>query len=210
MQAQGPFRTAHRSLLALTLVSALGLAACQKFHKTDTQPLYQSGLWSDTIRQLKNDNISDSEVGELIEVHSAGLSDAGCVQLIRSARARQQMFTGGDHVAGLLHAGVSEDTILQLDHLNQIGPWVGEAEGIRLGGYSDQVVLAIAKRRAAHEATVSGVSVVELKNAGYDEPKVLALIANGLTDEQAGQIVAAHAQTELPRGFVRGGKRSRQ
>lgn len=194
--------------MVAALASVAGIVGCQRFHKADTQPLYQSGLWSDTIKQLRDLNVSDSEVNELIKVHINGLSDDGCVQLIRLARSRKQMFTEGDDVAGLLQANVAESTVLELARLNQIGPWVGEAEGIRLAGFSDQVVLAIARRRADRLPTVSGASVVELKNTGLDEPKVLNLIVNGLTDEQAGQIVATHEQTEMPRGFVRGASHS--
>jgi hypothetical protein len=184
--------------------AALSVAGCQKFKRTDTQPLYQSGMWSDSIRQLRDLNVSDSEVAELIKVHQAGLSDDACIQLMHLMRQRQQMFTSGDAVAGLLHVGVTEADIMELAKLDQISPWTGESQGIRLAGYSDAVVLAVARRRSAHLPTVSATSLVELKNTGVSEDRALDLIAHGLTDEQAGQIIASHDQTELPRGFVRG------
>jgi len=164
-------------------------------------------MWSDSVDRLRAMNLSDSEVTELAKVHDAGLSDDDCVQLMRLSRARKEMFTSGDAVAGLLHAGVSEPTVMELAKLNQISPWTGESQGIRLAGYSDQVVLAVARRRAANLPTVSATSLVELKNTGVSEERALSLIANGLTDEQAGQIIAAHDQTEAPRGFVRGTSR---
>lgn len=192
------------------LAATVCLGGCQKFHKTNTQPLYQAGMWSDTIKQLKDLDVSESEVNELIKLHEAGLSDDACVKLMHIVRDRKEMFTSGDSVAGLLRAGVSEKSILELAQLNLIGTWALEAQGIRLSGYSDNVVLAIAHRRAQRLPTVSATSLVELKNTGVTEPQALELIARGLTDEQAGQMIASHQQKQKPTGFVRGsGRKSR-
>src|SRR5580693_1506677 len=194
--------------LAGLLISTICFSGCQKFRKTDTQPLYQSGMWSDTIKQLKDLDISESEVSELIKLHDAGLSDDGCVKLMHYVRDRKQMFTSGDSVAGLLHAGVSEPTVMELAKLDLIGTWSLEAQSIRLSGYSDNVVLAIAHRRAQRLPTVSATSLVELKNTGMTEPQALELINRGLTDEQAGQMIASHNQSQKPPvGFVRGSGR---
>ena len=197
-------RNFSRLSLTIILSAAICFGGCQKFHKTDTQPLYQSGMWSDTIRQLKDLDISESEVNELIKLHDAGLSDDGCVKLMHLVRDRKEMFTSGDSVAGLLHAGVSEKTVMELAQLDLIGTWALEAQGIRLSGYSDNVVLAIAHRRAKRLPTVSATSLVELKNTGVTEPQALDLISRGLSDEQAGQMIASHQQKEKPTGFVRG------
>lgn len=194
-------------LLAVALFMAIGISGCKKGHDSTNQALYKSGMWSETIQQLQDMDVSESEVNDLITVHIAGLSDNGCVALIKILRSRKQMFTEGTPIGDLLRAGVSEATVLELAQLDQIGPWTGEAQGIRLSGYSDHVVLAIARRRAQHLPTVSGPSLVQLKNIGVDEPQALDLIARGLTDEQAGQKIAAHDAMEMPRGFVRGGKK---
>ena len=190
-------------MLALCLAGT----GCGKAHETTNQALYKSGMWSETIQQLESMDVSESEVNDLITVHIAGLSDNGCVGLIKTLRSRKQMFTEGTPIADLLRAGVSESTVLELLDLDQIGPWIGEAQGIRLAGYSDHVVLAIARRRAKHLPTVSSASLAQLKNTGVDEPAALSLIERGLTDEQAGQKIAAHQAMEMPRGFVRGGKK---
>jgi hypothetical protein len=200
-------RSFSRISLAAILAATVCLGGCQKFHKADTQPLYQSGMWSDTIRQLKDLDISESEVNELIKLHDAGLSDDGCVKLMHYVRDRKQMFTSGDSVAGLLHAGVTEKTVMELAQLDLIGTWALEAQSIRLSGYSDDVVLAIARRRAKRLPTVSATSLVELKNTGTTEQQALDLIARGLTDEQAGQMIASHHQAQKPTGFVRGSGR---
>jgi hypothetical protein len=190
------------------LAATICFSGCQKFHKTDTQPLYQSGMWSDTIRQLKDLDVSESEVNELIKLHDAGMSDDDCVKLMHYVRDRKQMFTNGDSVAGLLHAGVSEPTVMELAKLDLIGTWALEAQGIRLSGYSDNVVLAIAHRRAQRLPTVSATSLVELKNTGMTESQAVDLINRGLTDEQAGQMIASHNQSQKPPiGFVRGSGR---
>lgn len=196
--------------LAGLLVATISFSGCQKFHKVDTKALYQSGMWSDTIKQLKDLNVSESEVNELIKLHDAGLSDDGCVKLMHMVRDRKQMFTSGDSVAGLLHAGVSEKTVLELAQLDLIGTWGLEAQGIRLSGYSDTVVLAVAHRRAKHLPTVSATSLVELKNTGVTEQRAVEIVTNGLTDEQAGQMIASHQATQMPAGFVRGSGRKRR
>jgi len=207
MKAGFTMRELKSLCLTGLLAAAICFNGCQKFHKPDTQPLYQSGMWSDTIRQLKDLDISESEVNELIKLHDAGLSDDGCVKLMHYVRGRKQMFTSGDSVAGLLHAGVSEKTVMELAQLDLIGTWALEAQGIRLSGYSDNVVLAIAHRRAQRMPTVSATSLVELKNTGVTESQAVEMITRGLTDEQAGQMIASHQQRQKPTGFVRGSGR---
>jgi len=93
---------------------------------------------------------------------------------------------------------------MELARLNLIDSWGGEAQSIRLAGYSDQVVLATARRRAQHLPVASAASLVELKNTGVTEQQVLDMISRGLTDEQVGQKVAAQKQSEMPKvGYVR-------
>jgi hypothetical protein len=194
-----------RYLCLGTLSAACFVAVgCGKFHSTDTKPLSEAGMWFDSIDRLKAMNLTDSEVTEIAKVHDAGLSDDDCVQLMRLCRQRKQVFTSGDAVTGLLHAGIAQPTVMELAKLDQIGDGTGEWEGIRLSGYSDAVVVAIAERRAQHLPTISSNSLVELKNTGVTEPRALELIAGGITDDQAAKIIAAYDRTEQPAGFVRG------
>jgi alkylhydroperoxidase family enzyme len=188
--------------LSAILAAALCFGGCQRFHHADTQPLTQSGFWSDTIQKLRDLNVSDSEVADLIKVREAGVSDDDCVEFVKLARDRKQMFTSGDTVANLLHSGLAEPTVMELARLNQIESWALEAQSIRLAGYSDRVVLATARRRADHQPMASAASLVELKNTGVVEQQVLEMISRGLTDEQVGQMVAAHKQAEMPTPFV--------
>jgi hypothetical protein len=203
MRFRPPIRILRAVGIAAALVVMFCAGGCQKFHQADTQPLYKSGMWSDTIQQLRDMSVTDSEVAELTKVHEAGLSDNGVIELMKTLRSRKQVFANGDSVSGLLRAGVAESVVIELVHMDQIGPWATEAQGIRLGGYSDQVVLAVARRRTDRLPTVSAPSLLELKNTGTTEEKVLTLISGGLTDEQAGQIIAARKQAQQPQGFVR-------
>jgi hypothetical protein len=181
------------------LAAALCIGGCQRFHHTDTQPLSKSGFWSDTIQKLRDMNVGDSEVTELIKLRDAGYSDDDCVEFVRLARAQKQMFTSGDRAAGLLRSGLAEPTVMELARLNMMDSWAGDAQTIRLAGFSDKVVLAVAHRRADHEPVASAASLVELKNTDVTEQQVLDMISRGLTDEQVGQKVAAHKQTEMPK-----------
>ncbi|HET9402685.1 MAG TPA: hypothetical protein VFO34_17195 [Candidatus Acidoferrales bacterium] len=196
-------RLRHTLILLMAFSFAVFFTGCKRLHTADTSVLYQSGMWSDTIQQLRGLDVSDSEVADLMKAHQAGLSDDGCVRVVRLARSRQQMFTDGDHIADLLGAGMSETNVLELATLNQLGPRTIESQGVRLAGYSDRVVMAVARRRSQGLPTVSSTSLAELKNTGRTEQQILDLISRGLTDEQVGQIVAAHNQLEKPQGFVR-------
>ena len=89
-------RAAGMTVVSVAILGvALAAAGCQKFHQTDTQPLYKSGMWSDTIRQLRDMNVTDSEIADLIKIHEAGFSDNGCVELMKLIRSRKQEFTSG-------------------------------------------------------------------------------------------------------------------
>jgi hypothetical protein len=189
--------------LGSLVMATLLLAGCRKTQKPDEDPLYQAGMWSDTIQKLHSLDVGDTEITEVLKAHQAGFPDDDCVEVVRLARGRKKMFSDGDAIAGLLHVGVSETNVLALARLDQLGVWAADLQGIRLAGYSDQVVMAVARHRAAGLATVSGVSLVELKNTGVSEQQVLAQIDRGLSDEQAGQMIAEHQHAEMPRGFVR-------
>jgi hypothetical protein len=197
--------------LAAILAAALCIDGCQRFHHADTQPLYNSGFWSDTIDKLRGMNVSDSEVSDLLTLHNAGFSDESCIEFVRLARAHQQMFTSGEKAVGLLRSGLAEPTVMELARLNLIENWSGEAQSIRLAGYSDKVVLATARRRADHQPVASATSLVELKNTGVTEQQVIDMISRGLTDEQVGQKVAAHNAAEKPKVvYVRRTPRKKQ
>jgi hypothetical protein len=195
--------------LACLVALALAIFGCKRLRSSDTQPLDQAGMGFSSIEQLRSLDVSDAEIAEVVKAHRAGISDTACLELVRLAHGRKRPFADGDDIAGLRQVGVSESTILELARLNQLGPWVGEAQAVRLAGFSDQILLAIARRRAAGRPTLSGASLGKLKNAGYSDAQILEAIRSGLTDAQAEQTVAARRRAAASAGFVRYHRRRR-
>ena len=194
---------------ACLLLAALALAGCSKFHRTDMKPLDQAGMYFTDVEQLRQLGVSDSEVPQLFLVRHAGVTDATCIELVRIAHARHQPFTDGQAVAGLVSAGVAEKSLLELAQLNQLGLWSGEAQVLRLSGLSDQVILAVARRRAAGQPVLSSMKVSALKNAGLNDTQILADINSGVTDEQADRIIAERNDAAGGHTFVSQRRRRR-
>jgi hypothetical protein len=187
-------------LSALALVVALG--GCSKFQHTDTTKLDQAGMWVNSVDQLRQLKITDPEVQQLVLAHQAGLTDAACVELLRISHARQQIFASGQAAGGLLEAGFHEDSILELARLNQLSAWSGEAQAMRLAGLSDEVVLAVAKRRAAGQPVLSSRKIADLQNAGLTQNEIIVQINRGATDAQADEIVARRTYAAGGHSFV--------
>lgn len=167
----------------------LFVAGCHRVMPTNTIPLDQSGLSFSAIQSLKSLNINDAEVAEIVKAKQAGLSDDGCVALVRLAHSRNEKFHTGDDVAQLLGAGMAESTVIELAKLNQIGLWTGEAQAMRLAGLSDEIILEAAHRRAAGEPVLSGASLANFKNAGMSEGTLLQLVRRGVADSEAPEII---------------------
>jgi len=166
-------------------------------------------MYFSNVEQLRQLGVSDSEVPQLISVRQAGITDETCIELVRIAHMRHQPFTDGQAVAGLINAGVDEKTALELARLNQLGLWAGEALALRLSGLSDQVILAVARRRSAAQPVLSSVKVSALKNAGLSEAQILANINNGASDEEADKIIAERNYAAGGHSFVRERRRHR-
>jgi len=197
------------ALLVLAALAAVAGVGCKRLYPADTAPLDKAGMWFRSIEELRGLVISDAEVAELVKAREAGLSDAGCIELVRLARGHQQPFASGNTVANLRRVDVSEATILELARLDQLGVWAGEAQAIRLTGLSDRTLLAVASRRAAGQPVLSGPLLARLKNAELSEAEILDLIDRGTTDEQAQMILAARQRAAGGSGFVRYHRRRR-
>jgi len=183
--------TRPRLLPGLLLVLLLPLAACKHAEQqSNTQALDEAGMWSNSVSELRTLNVSNAEISELSQARRGGLSDASCIELIKLARSRQQPFSGGQPIADLLAAGSSEETVVELARLDQLGLWAGEAQALRLAGLSDKVILAVAERRSRSLAVLSGGNLAELKNSGASETVILDFIHKGLSDERASEYVA--------------------
>jgi hypothetical protein len=176
-------------LLVSGLFVLVAAGGCKKAHKTDTTPLDGVGLSYSSIEDLRALNVTNAEVAELVKAKHVGISDDGCVKLVRIARSRNRPFAEGDAIVGLRQAGMSEDSILELAQLNQLGLQAGEEQAMRLAGLSDSIILALARRRSEGKPALSGAALGELKNAGMSESAMLTLLDRGITDDNVNAII---------------------
>lgn len=165
-------------------------------------PLDEAGMWFNSVDQLRDLHMTNPEVQQLALARQAGVSDQDCVELVRLARGRGLTFSSGDTVAGLISAGVAENSVLQLDRLNQLDSWGGQAQILRLAGISDEVILDVAHRRAAHQTVLSGAKVSDLQNAGLSQRELLAMIDRGTTDAEADAFIARKKYLAAGHSFV--------
>jgi hypothetical protein len=199
-----------RLILVTLLLFLLPAPGCKKIVALDTKPLDQAGMWFESIKELRGMEVTQAEIGQLARAREAGISDAGCIELLKLARGRQQPFADGEAVASLRRAGVSEPTILELARINQLSSWSGEAMAMRLAGMPDNLLLAVAQRRAIGQSVPSGASLSRLKSTGLADAQLLELVNRGTTDAQAEEIVAARQRAAAPQGFVRYPRRRRR
>jgi hypothetical protein len=180
-----------RVALALTgVLLGLALAACQRARRGDTQPLDNSGMTYDSVKQLDALDVTSAEIAEILKVHEAGFRDDDCVRIVRISRARGQPFNAGSAVAGLIQAGMDDQTILDLASLNQLGPTSGEFEAMHLAGLSNAIILAVARHRAEDKPVLSGATLAGLKNAGLRGSTLLELARRGVPDSEAKAIIS--------------------
>lgn len=174
--------------MAAALVFA-ALAGCGNARHTDTSALDQGGAYFQGADQLRELKVTNPEVQQLVVARGAGLDDASCIELVRIARARQQSFAAGDTVAGLLGAGFKETSVLTLARLGQLESWAGEAQVLHLSGLADDVVLAVARRRAAGQPVLSTRKIADLQNVGLNQTELIAEINRGASDAEADDII---------------------
>lgn len=192
-----------RLLTGLLLVLLLPLSACKHAEQqTNTEALDEAGMWSNSVTELRTLNVSNAEIGELTKARQGGLSDPSCVELIKLARSRQQPFSGGQPIADLLAAGSSEQTVLELARLDQLGLWAGQAQALRLAGLSDKVILAVAQRRSQNLPVLSGEKLGQLKNSGVSEAVILDFVRKGVSEERASEFIAEREHTTGGTGWV--------
>jgi hypothetical protein len=200
-----------RISFGLLLCFLLLLSACKRAEQNDTAPLDRAGMWFNSIGELRTLNVSNAEIGELAMARQAGLSDSACIGLIRLARSRQKPFTDGQPIVELLSTGVSEEAVLELAHLNQLGPWAGEARVLHLAGFPDTLIVAVAQRRSQNLPVFSDKMLGQLKNAGVGEAVIEDMVQKGVSEEQASNYIAERQRAAGGHGFVyQGGTRRRR
>ena len=191
-----------RSLFTVA-ASLLLLAGCNKVRHTNMSSLDAAGMHPESIEQLHKYQVSDDEVQQILIVGRAGMSEQGCVRLVEIARSRQRAFAEGDAVAGLLGAGINENSVLEIIRLDQLTLFAGEAAAMRLAGLSDDVILGVARHRAKGQTVIAGARLAELRDAGYSNVQLVDMVNRGITDKQAADAVARHDYAVGGHAFVR-------
>jgi hypothetical protein len=189
---------ARSSAALLGLLAAL--SGCKSAPKVDPSPLEQAGMYFNNVAQLRDLNLTQDEVGQLAQARQAGLSDEDCVALINLSRKHGLPFHEGETIAGLLRAGFQESSVMALVRLDQLG-LAGEAQIMKLAGLSDDVILALARRRNAGQPALSSAKAAALRNVQLTNAQILAVVNNGYTDAQADAIIAQRSRAA--KGFIR-------
>ena len=200
-------RTARFASYFLLAAAAFALTACHSAALTDTRPLDNAGLSYDAIQQLRALEITDAEVAQIAQAKQGGLSDDGCVEIEKLYRGRGQKFDAGGAVAGLLGAGMSEDNVLAIARLGQLGFGAGELQAMRLAGLSDPIILEVARHRAESKPVLSGASLAMMRNTAMRESTLLKLAQLSVPDSEAAAILSSRhhgaSDAEILRHFER-------
>ena len=191
------------SLLFLAAGLSLVAAGCKHLQPLDTKPLDAAGVGYASIKKLEALKITSEEIPEISKMHSAGFSDDSCVSIVEIYHQRGKPFAAGDAVAGLVKASMSENTILELARMDQLGLGAGEFQVMRLAGLSDAIILETAKHEAAGTPSLSGLSLGKLKNAGLRESTLLELEQRGVPDSATDQILAMRKHRATDKEILR-------
>lgn len=177
-------------LCSLLMSLALPAAGCGSLRPVDTQPLDTSGMSYDAVQELKSLRISTPEVAEIAKARQSGFSDADCIDAFKIFRGRQQPFNAGGAIASLVQVNVSDNAILELARINQLGLDTGELQAMKLAGLSDDILLEVARHRANGQAVLSGASLAMLKNTGMRTSTLFELARRGVPDSQGPAIIS--------------------
>jgi len=159
-------------------------------------PLDSAGMSYDSIQKAKSLNITQAEIVQLAKARGAGFPDRDCITLLQIFHARNRPFDAGDSVAGLIGARLSDETIIQLATLNELGVDAGELEAMRLAGIADATILEVARQRAGGKVVLGGASLANMKNAGMSDAMLQELVHRGVSDSQLNAILAMRRHGE--------------
>src|ERR1043166_1383127 len=187
--------------LPLVLLLPSILAGCKSHPLTDYRPLDKAGMWSSTMEDLKKLHVSDAEIGQLVALKNAGVSDDMCLSLVQAAHDHQHPFASGASAASLNRAGFSDAQILDIAPNEQRDALSGGAVMLRLIGLSDPAVQLILQRRMKKLTTLSSAEIGRLKNTGLSEKEIVARIQNGMSDAQADAERSEEHTSELQSRF---------
>lgn len=177
-------------LCSLLISFGLPLSGCRILHPVDTQPLDTVGMSYDAVQELKSLRISTPEVAEIAKARQSGFSDADCIDVFKIFRGRKQPFDAGGAIASLVQVNVSDDVIIELARINQLGLDSGELQAMKLAGLSDDIILEVARHRSRGEPVLSGASLARLKNTGMRASTLFELARRGVPDSQGPAIIS--------------------
>ena len=185
-------RKQFRAFVLRSLLMSLGLllCGCRILHPVNTQPLDAAGMSYDAVQELKSLRITATEVAQIARARQSGFSDADCVDAYKIFGDRKQLFDAGDAIASLVQVNVSDDAILELARINQLGLDSGEFQAMKLAGLSDDIILEVARHRAHGQPVLSGASLARLKNTGMRASTLFELARRGVPDSQGPAIIS--------------------
>jgi len=189
--------------VCILLLGGAVSAGCNKAQQTNMSALDAAGIPPEVIDQLKGLQVTEVEVQQLVLAHQAGMSDEGCIEMVRIAHSHHQPFSSAEAVTGLMNSGMKESSVLEMARLNLVPMWAGEAQAMRLAGVPESMIMIVARRRAAGQPTISGDRIVKLRNTGMPDSQIIAEIQKGTTDAQADRMIAYHEALMTTHGFVR-------
>jgi hypothetical protein len=196
---------------ATLLLCAVLSAGCEKKPTINYLPLTHAGFAPATISDLKKLQVTDTEIPQIVELKTLGLSDDTSLALVKEARAHHHSFSSGDSAGNLIGAGYTEQDVLNMAHSDQLDAISTEAITLKLIGLSQPTVELLVSRHLQGLPTLSSAVIGRLKNTGLAEKQILERVEQGMTDEQAETEATAreakrnHANTD----FVRTGARRR-
>jgi len=163
---------------------------CKQQPETDYSALDQSGMFSTALSQVKEMKPSNGEIAQLAALKRAGAGDDLCLTLLRAARAHHHEFTSGDSAVQLSRAGYSDAQILEMAQADKVDSLSADAVMLKLMGLSNSTVQAVIERREQGLPTLTSAQIGRLKNTGMSERKILDLINQGLSGQQAEDQIA--------------------
>lgn len=172
-----------RIALALALLPVVG--GCNSHMLTNYRAASEAGFYSGTIEDLKKQSTSDAEVGELIKLKQAGVSEETMVALVRIAHEHEHSFMNMEAVRNLANANFSEALILEIAQADKLDSIGGDAVMLHITGISDSTVQMLVNRRLKGVPTMSVNAIAALKNTGLTEKDIVYRIQGGMTDSQA-------------------------
>ena len=179
----------RKTLLLLPLLLLLP-CGCKKQPETDYSSLDQSGMFSTTLGEVKKMKPSAAEIAQLTAMKHAGAGDDFCLALLKAARSHNHDFTSGDAAVALSRAGYSDAQILEMAQADKIDILSDDAVMLKLMGLSNTTVQTVIQRREQGLPTLTSEQIGRLKNTGMSEPKILDLINQGLSGQQAEDQIA--------------------